>query len=278
MRTKDSTNRSRRWIPSRTSSSAAPSSRSIGASVSASARLRRPRSAQSPQTSTRLSLWKGWDVYLRLHEIGTHSILGSVAIAWPAATLVYLLKRGSRYPALVLAASVGAISHVLFDIISGATIKIGWPFLQWRARLPLVAMADPWLIAICATGAVSLWVLRRRAFAVAVAVVAAIATFLALKGILMTAAVSQWRAATIGDIIVHHAVEASWSSLTEWDISDRTPHTLRKWHVNAVGAPGVVVLDTVEHRLTSCRGVAIVRHRPELSVGARFGICRDDSV
>ena len=225
-----------------------------------------------------LVAWKGWDVYLRLHEIGTHSILGSVAIAWPAATLVYLLKRGSRYPALVLAASVGAISHVLFDIISGATIKIGWPFLQWRARLPLVAMADPWLIAICATGAVSLWVLRRRAFAVAVAVVAAIATFLALKGMLMTAAVSQWRAATIGDIIVHHAVEASWSSLTEWDISDRTPHTLRKWHVNARWRPGVGVLDTVEHRLTSCRGVAIVRHRPELSVGARSGICRDDSV
>ncbi len=38
--------------------------------------------------------------------------------------------------------------------------------------------------------------------------------------------------------------------------------------------PGVVVLDTAEHRLTSCRGVAIVRHRPELSLGARSGICR----
>ena len=55
----------------------------------------------------------------------------------------------------------------MFDIVSGASIRIGWPFLQRRVSLPLVAMADPWLIAICATGALGLWVLRRRTFAVA---------------------------------------------------------------------------------------------------------------
>ena len=43
-------------------------------------------------------------------------------------------------------------------------------------------MADPWLIAICAAGAAALWVWRRRTSAVAAAVVAAIAAFLALKG------------------------------------------------------------------------------------------------
>ena len=28
-----------------------------------------------------IAIWRGWDVYLRVHEIGTHSIVGSVAIA-----------------------------------------------------------------------------------------------------------------------------------------------------------------------------------------------------
>ena len=186
-----------------------------------------------------LAISRGWDVYLRVHEIGTHSVLGSFVIAWAVATLVYLLKRGGRYAALMLAASVGALSHVAFDLISGASIKLGWPLLPGRASLPLVAMADPWLIAICATGAGASWVLRRRAFAVAATVLAAIATFLTLKGVLMAASVPQWRAATTADAIVHHAVDASWGSLTEWNVSDRTPHTLRKWRVDALGTPAL---------------------------------------
>ena len=81
----------------------------------------------------------------------------------------------------------------MFDLVSGASIKLAWPLLHGRASLPLVAMADPWLIAICATGAGALWVFRRRAFTVATMVVAAIATFLTLKGVLMAIAVPQWR-------------------------------------------------------------------------------------
>jgi hypothetical protein len=27
-----------------------------------------------------LTVWQGWDVYLRVHEIGTHSIPGSIVI------------------------------------------------------------------------------------------------------------------------------------------------------------------------------------------------------
>lgn len=182
-----------------------------------------------------ITIRRGWDVYLRVHEIGTHSIPGSLAIACTAATLVYSVKRSGRYAALILAAWIGALSHVLFDLVSGATIKLGWPLLQGRSRLPLVAMADPWLIVICAAGAAGLWILRSRTAAVAVAVVAAIAVFLALKATLMAIAVPQWRAATTADTIVNHAVAASWSSLTKWDVFDRTPHVLRKWRVDAYG-------------------------------------------
>jgi hypothetical protein len=141
---------------------------------------------------------------------------------------------------LVLAGSAGSLSHVAFDVISGAHIRLGWPFRHERTSLPLVAMADPWLIAICAIGALALWQLRRRAFTVATIVIGAIAAFLMLKGVLMAAAVPQWHAATRADTIVHHAVEASWSSLTEWHVSDRSAMALRKWRVTGT-APAVLL-------------------------------------
>jgi membrane-bound metal-dependent hydrolase YbcI (DUF457 family) len=210
-----------------------------------------------------IAIWRGWDVYLRVHEMGTHSIAGSVAVAGATAMLVYSVKR-QRYAALFLAAWIGALSHVIFDLVSGASIKIGWPFAQGRLSVPLVAMADPWLIAICMAGAAGLWVWRRRTSAVARAVVAAIAVFLALKGAVMAMAMPQWAAATSADTILHHAVVASWSSLTKWDVFDRTPHALRTWRVDAL-ADRATLLHT--HRLhadapivDASRSLDTVRH------------------
>ncbi len=40
-----------------------------------------------------IAIWRGWDVYLRVHEIGTHSIAGSAAVAGATAMLVYSVKR-----------------------------------------------------------------------------------------------------------------------------------------------------------------------------------------
>lgn len=184
-----------------------------------------------------LSVWNGWDVYLRIHEIGTHSVLGSAATGTAAGTLVYLLKRCARFASLALAGIAGALSHVAFDIVSGAHIRLAWPVFETRASLPLVAMADAWLIAICAIGALALWRFRRHSFVVATVVIGALAAFLTLKGVLMALAVSQWRAATSADAIADHAVEASWSSLTEWSVADRTPVALRKWRADAAGVP-----------------------------------------
>jgi membrane-bound metal-dependent hydrolase YbcI (DUF457 family) len=189
-----------------------------------------------------IAFWKGWDVDLRVHELGTHSIVGTASLDSSSATLVYSVKRGSRYTALILAAWIGALSHVVFDLVSGASIKVAWPLMQKRLSIPLVAMADPWLIAICAAGGIGLLVLRRRSFAIAGAVVAAISMFLALKAALMANAVPQWATATSADIIVHRAVEASWGSLTKWNVFDRTPRALRKWRVDALGNGATLLL------------------------------------
>ena len=136
---------------------------------------------------------RGWDVYLRVHEAGTHSVLGSLAVASGTAALVRALQRGGRYPALMLAAWIGALSHLTFDLLSGATVRPGWPLFQGQLSIPLVAMADPWLIAICVVGASTLWWGRRRMATIAWGVILTIGAFLALKGTLMATALPQWR-------------------------------------------------------------------------------------
>ncbi len=96
-------------------------------------------------------------------------------------------------------------------------------------------MADPWLVAICAFGGIALWPGRGNVAVIARCVVAAIVTFLGVKAVLLLIAVPQWTAATSTDEITAHAVEATWGSLTAWDIFDRTPRALRMWRVTALG-------------------------------------------
>jgi hypothetical protein len=135
----------------------------------------------------------------------------------------------------MLAASIGALSHLAFDVFSGAVVRPGWPLFQGRLSIPLVAMADPWLVGICVTGAVAVWLGRCRMAATAAGVLVTIGTFLALKFALMAAALPQWAAARGPNPIVSHVVEARWGVLTEWNVFDRTSHTLREWRVNALG-------------------------------------------
>lgn len=184
---------------------------------------------------------RGWDVYLGVHEIGTHSVLGSLAVASATAALVHLVRRQTRYYSLLLAAWIGALSHLVFDLIAGATLRPGWPLLPNRVSLPLVAMADPWLVAICVAGVFAMWAARHRMPAAAATVLLTIAAFLALKAALMAAALPHWVAARGATPVVSHTVEAGWGSLVEWNVFDRTPDTLRKWRVTALPGDATLV-------------------------------------
>jgi len=186
---------------------------------------------------------QGWDVYLRVHEIGTHSVVGSLAVAAGAAGLAFSFgaTKVTPYSRLVLAASIGALSHLGFDLLSGATLKLGWPLYDGRLSIPLVAMADPWLAGLCVGGAAALWIGRTKMAGVALGVVLTIGVFLALKGVLMASAVSHWTATRGPEPIVHRVVEAEWGSLTEWNVFERTPLVLRKWRVNARGGTAVTI-------------------------------------
>src|SRR5438552_833373 len=200
--------------------------------------------ALSPDVDAAAAL-SGWDRYVRVHEIGTHSILGALVMACLTAIVVKTVarfrggdpKRVALQP-LLGAATAGAMSHIVLDVVSGARIRLGWPIVSPVATLPCVAMADPWLIGICIAGLLALTPglsdvrsggvegpgqLRLRT--VSRAVLAGAIVLLGIKGVLLARALRGSNFSTVPLT----AVEAQWGSLTEWQIFERAPTELRAW-------------------------------------------------
>jgi membrane-bound metal-dependent hydrolase YbcI (DUF457 family) len=203
----------------------------------------------------------GWDVYLRAHEIGAHSIAGGLVVACASAAIVRGFSRRSRWLPLVAAAATGALSHLALDVLSGARTRLAWPFVDTRVSVPLMAMADPWFIAICIGGVFAWWGLARgqtgvepgsdcgrsgvglqsergRGRLVALAVLAAAAGLLCAKGALLFRAI---HSASV-PITSLSALDARWGSLTEWNAFERTPQTLRAWRVSSHDGPPTLIL------------------------------------
>ena len=83
----------------------------------------------------------GWDIYLRAHEIGTHSVAGALLVGGASGLIVAALARvlvRTGRPDLrrfALAGIVGALSHVALDLVCGARIRLAWPFADGRVTL-----------------------------------------------------------------------------------------------------------------------------------------------
>ena len=103
----------------------------------------------------------GWDVYLRWHELGTHALAGTPLVALVTAGAVRTWAPQAPFGALTFGAWLGALSHVFFDVYSGAGIRLLWPFSDRVVTAPVVAMADPIAMAVLAIGAFAFWVWPR---------------------------------------------------------------------------------------------------------------------
>jgi membrane-bound metal-dependent hydrolase YbcI (DUF457 family) len=84
----------------------------------------------------------GWDVYLRVHETGTHTLIGTLPVALAAAAAV---RGRGRLPLVLLfqVAWLATMSHLFLDVVSGARIRLLSPLGSIRTMVPLVAMAEP---------------------------------------------------------------------------------------------------------------------------------------
>lgn len=186
----------------------------------------------------------GWDRYLLVHEIGTHTALGTLACAALVAAAVGRFARETGWRTLVLSAWLGTASHVLLDLLSSARIRVFWPVVDWKVSLPLVAMADPWLAGVLAAALPLLWLARTRQRQTAAVVLAIATAFLAVKTVLAVQAVNSYRAhLAAGPAPVHDMVQARWASLREWDIFDRDERGVRAWRARAWGGPPTLLMD-----------------------------------
>jgi hypothetical protein len=155
------------------------------------------------------------------------------------AAVVLVFARPTRYSSLVLSAWIGATSHVLLDLLSSARLRPGWPFVDTVVSVPLVAMADPWLLALCASGAVGFWIWGHSPGRHAgIAVLAVMALFLLAKAALGTLAFSNYRRASdqLTETVLARAVQAKWASLDTWHVFDRTANHVRSWRAGSDGA------------------------------------------
>jgi inner membrane protein len=184
----------------------------------------------------------GWDVYLRVHEIGTHSLPGNAACALLTAAVVRLFARNTSLAMLFASAWIGAISHLLLDLLSGARLRPGWPAIDTVVSLPIVAMADPWLLAICVAGPVSLWVWRDNPGRTGRIALGATLAFLLVKSVVGVAAFTAYQSArdASSQPVLARVIEARWASLNRWHVFDRTTERLRAWRTRA-GGPAVEV-------------------------------------
>ena len=207
---------------------ALPDQRRLGRGAAAAAVL----GALAPDADGGVA-FTGWDRYLRVHEIGTHSLAGAAVMACAAAAVVTFFTRKSQYSRLVAAAAAGTMSHVALDVASGAPIRLLWPIALRRASLPLVAMADPWIIGICVIGVLACWPGGITMRTAARSVLGVAISFFCVKAILLERAV--W--ASHLEPVSPRTIEARWGALTEWLVFDRTAEAVRRWSITSRGDP-----------------------------------------
>lgn len=207
----------------------------------------------------------GWDRYLMVHEVGSHSLLGATLLG---ALLALLVRRRVAAPLAVTgaAALAGTLGHVFWDVASGAEIRLFWPLASVRLGGHLVAMADPFVLALLVCGAAGALLWPRRGQPVAAMTLLALAGLLCGKLLLQQASRVAYEAAVArrGEAVTATAQDARWGSITGWWIYDRTGLRLRTWHVDAWTGRATLLsgrpMPAVDDRIARSRSAPAVQH------------------
>jgi membrane-bound metal-dependent hydrolase YbcI (DUF457 family) len=192
----------------------------------------------------------GWDRYLIWHERGTHTVFGILIVAALLATLIRfviqpLLRRPPElrppWRRLWVAAITGCASHLLLDALCGGSLQLLWPLSDAHVTSGLVAMADPLLAVPLLLFVVVAAIWRRRAFALAVAVLIAMGIVLGMKSYSRAVALRTYTGAIEAELIDRPVrlpwrpvvLEARWASPSGWYLYDRTSTDARAWLIDA---------------------------------------------
>jgi hypothetical protein len=148
-----------------------------------------------------------------------------------------LRRRTPRYSPLVLPAIVGAFSHVVGDLLSGGSIRLGWPIFDTRvSSIGVVSMGEPIVVMGFAIGALGMWLWKARREQVAVSILSLFTVLIVEKSIVRERAELAYRRhPAYREAAGAYLVEPIWGSMTRWRLFDRTRTTARAWTIDVAG-------------------------------------------
>jgi inner membrane protein len=106
----------------------------------------------------------GPGAFLNARHTLTHSIAGTLVIICAAVGMALLLRPKNAppqkagpaskigIPALLIAATLAAVMHVLMDVCTSAGMALLWPWRQTRVAWDWLPRVDPWILALLLAG------------------------------------------------------------------------------------------------------------------------------
>jgi inner membrane protein len=201
----------------------------------------------------------GFDLYLRAHASGTHSLAGSLLEAAILAGFLYAVVRGSRFPTLLIASWIGILGHVVSDVADGSDINVLKPFSPTVFGWHLLSMGDPIVLSglACAVVLALKWPLHARRFGAGALL--ALVCFVGVKSQSQQWAVEGYRRSIGAD--APNSIEISPEfGLFDWTIYDRVDDRVRGWSVN--GRSGTLSLKFERQDANDKGAIAVSRQLP----------------
>jgi inner membrane protein len=212
----------------------------------------------------------GFDLYLRAHASGTHSLLGTVVEALVLALILRMLVTGSRVLPLLVASWVGIVGHIFWDLADGSDIALFRPFSDAVLGWHLVAMGEPIVLVTLAAAVLLAWRWPARAQSSAVVALALLGVLLAVKKTTQERARARYAESVVNEGPQAVAIAPSLGRLFAWTIYDRDGDRVRAWSVD--GRSGAVTL-AFEHR-DAADAPAVMLSRELPVVRAFLGLSR----
>ena len=175
----------------------------------------------------------GWDRYLAVHEVGTHTLAATPLVAAAVALTVRAFNRRARLGRLWVAAGLSVlVGHLVLDLVSGSDMRLLVPLSRTRFGPHWLAMADLLAIGLLVGGTV--WS-RWRPRLAAGTTIAALALLVAVKAqsqAMATVAFDAAAGASSSSVPAVHPEPVN-GSLVAWTFYERRDRWLRAWRVDA---------------------------------------------
>jgi membrane-bound metal-dependent hydrolase YbcI (DUF457 family) len=203
---------------------------------------------------------RAFDLYVRAHASGTHSLLGTVVEALVLALVLRMRVAGSRIVPLLIASWVGAVGHVFWDLADGSDIRLFTPLSNMTVGWHLVAMGEPIVLVALALAVLVAWRWPPRARSAAAAALLLLGVVLAAKKTTQARALARYAESAVNEDPGAVAIAPRLGQWFGWTIYDRRGDRVRAWHVD--GWRGTVVLAFEERDAADAPVVALSRQLP----------------